>query len=375
MANIRIPQARLSTPATAPRPIDNSDLILKVMGQNPYAQAIDQITPVLAQALQKRALLRQQANAISQMASAAGEEPPTDTTGLTPQTYGDLLSIKTGRAKVANEQAFQGREESRKNNDQLLKFLELQKGTKMISPTGGTTEIPGMTGVTASQGPGGLLSIDTSQFKPGNKAMAAPMSPLIPKNPLQDMQDQLDPKSPKSGMGKLAERSGAADRVLTLLDQANGDPNVLQSPEAAASVAALVQGGQSGRVPMEQLQHLTPSSLKGDVMKQISYVMNSPSNLGQQEFFKSLRDTAVREQGTIEKQIKDTQKSRLGAFEPTHRLFPDSYNSILQNYGLDPTKVKNGRYIEDQMQAAPAPASGPATHRWNPQTGKVEAFQ
>lgn len=356
MANIQIPRARLTTPATPPMPANNGDLIMKVQGNNPYAQAIDQITPVLAQALQRRIQLRQQANAIGQMASAAGEDAPTNTAGLTPEDYGQLLTIKTNRSKVANEAAYQGREESRKNNDQLLKFLELQKGTKIVSPFGGTTEVPGMSGVSATQGPGGLLQIDTSKFKPGDKGIVGSGSGIGGANdPLKALQEDLDPVSAKGGMEKQAQRSQAADRVLTLLDQSGGNPNVLQSPEAAASVAALVQGGQSGRVPMEQLAHLTPSSLKGDVMKQLSYLSNSPTNLGQQEFFKSLRDTAVREKSTIQKQIHDTQVSRLGRHERTRQLFPQAYGTILGNYGLDASKVQGGKYVDDNsgQQADP----------------------
>lgn len=75
MSSIRLPQARSSAAPKTSKQYDNGDLIMKVMGTNPYAQAIDQITPILAQALQKRQELRNQAEQVGQVESAYGMEP------------------------------------------------------------------------------------------------------------------------------------------------------------------------------------------------------------------------------------------------------------------------------------------------------------
>lgn len=75
MANIRLPQSRSSAAPRTSKQYDNGDLIMKVMGTNPYAQAIDQITPILAQALQKRQELRKQAQQVGQIETAYGMEP------------------------------------------------------------------------------------------------------------------------------------------------------------------------------------------------------------------------------------------------------------------------------------------------------------
>lgn len=75
MANIRLPQSRPSAAPRTTKTYDNTDAILKVMGQNPFAQAIDQVTPLLAQALQRRQELRQQAQQVAQVESAYGMQP------------------------------------------------------------------------------------------------------------------------------------------------------------------------------------------------------------------------------------------------------------------------------------------------------------
>lgn len=352
---IRLPTAQFSEAPRKKQPDVPLEQILAVKGQSPIAEAINQITPALTQALKRRAELRAQGNAIAQMAAANGEEPPTDTRGLDPETYSSLLRIKADKAAKTEAAAQNLREEARKNADLQLRILQAQNGYTTTDPTTGQTRtIPGMSGISLKYDANGLPTIDTTNFKPGLKPLSVGGGKGAGggKDPLSELQNDLDPSNPKSGMAKQVARSQAADRVLTLLDQANNDPNVLQSPEAAASVASLVMGGQGGRIPIEQINHLTPSSLKGDVQKQLSYILNQPRSLGQQEFFKSLRDTAVREKATVESQIKDTQKSRLGRHERTRQLFPDSYRSILQNYGLDPDKVKNGRYDDSGSQKA-----------------------
>lgn len=75
MANIRLPQARSSAAPRTSKQYDNGDMIMKVMGTNPYAQAIDQVTPILAAALQKRQELRKQAQQVGQVETAYGMDP------------------------------------------------------------------------------------------------------------------------------------------------------------------------------------------------------------------------------------------------------------------------------------------------------------
>lgn len=97
MANIRLPQARFSQ---APQPKKREvpvDAIIKTLGNNPYANALDQIAPALSKALERRAELRRQAQAVNTLAGAAGEEAPGDESGLTPELYEKFLTIKDNK--------------------------------------------------------------------------------------------------------------------------------------------------------------------------------------------------------------------------------------------------------------------------------------
>lgn len=86
---------------TKPTPIP-LDQILAVQGQNPIAQGIDTGTKALVDAIRKRQELKRQAQVIKTMAAAAGETPPTETEGFTPDVYNDVLKLKTDRsAKIS----------------------------------------------------------------------------------------------------------------------------------------------------------------------------------------------------------------------------------------------------------------------------------
>lgn len=333
MATIKLPQPQFDTNFRVGKPKDQSELIMQVLGQNPFASAINEVSPQISDALAKRAELRRQAQVVAALQSAAqgndnGQPLPS---GTTPENFQNLLKIKTDRSAKEAEAA--------KSRVELeLKLEQLRKGYEETDPTGTRRTYPGVQGLNITYDQNGNPQIlRTPEYKPA----------ILPKSknsgsggksgdPLKELQNDLDPAYPRSGMAKLFERTNSADRVLTLLDQSGGNPNALQSSEAAAAVASLVTSGSSGRIAQEQLNHLTPQSFRGDIMKQIGYIANEPVSLGQQEFFKSLRDTAIREKSVTQDQIKKTQLQRLGRHQNTKLLFPESYNAILSNYGITP---------------------------------------
>lgn len=101
---LELPKARPSgAPQSRKRDVP-VEAILRVLGNNPYAKALDVSGEALSQAIQQRAELRRNANAITQMAQAAGEEAPTDPRGLTPSSYGSVLQLKDKRSAENREQ-------------------------------------------------------------------------------------------------------------------------------------------------------------------------------------------------------------------------------------------------------------------------------
>jgi len=217
--------------------------------------------------------------------------------------------------------------------------------------------VPGMNGYTMRP------KVQTTSFIPfvqdasGNMTEQAPITvpkgakPLIgrPLTPKQtgglnanqqnkewaDLENDINPGAGKNKtMAQNLAKKQSAEAVLTLMQQANGNPNVLQAPEIAQSVAMLLQSN-NGRTAQEQLDKLTPKSLKGDIMKQLAYFSNQPAGLGQQAFFKSLSDTAQREGSLRGSQILQEQLSRLPRHEHLKNIDPQTYSRILVAHGVD----------------------------------------
>lgn len=72
---INLPRASLSEAPQRKKQQVPLEQILAVMGRNPFAEAINDVGPVLSQALQRRAELRRQAEVGGQLEKLAGQEP------------------------------------------------------------------------------------------------------------------------------------------------------------------------------------------------------------------------------------------------------------------------------------------------------------
>lgn len=156
--------------------------------------------------------------------------------------------------------------------------------------------------------------------------------------------DALNPQK-NQNTAKNQARVDNADRVLNLLEQSNTNPNVLQGPEAAQMVAQMLSSS-GNRVAQEQVEHLIPSSFKGDLEKKLSYILNEPRGTDQQAFFDSLKQTAIRERGVAADQVKRDVQAAIPTGETLRRFAPDQWANIMQARGFDPANYKNGRYQE-----------------------------
>lgn len=100
---LKLPQSRPSAAPQLKRREVPVEAILQVMGNNPYAQAIDRVTPMLSKALEQRAQRRRDAATVGQMASAVGEAAPQG--DVDPSTYGTLLTLKENRRQAKADAA------------------------------------------------------------------------------------------------------------------------------------------------------------------------------------------------------------------------------------------------------------------------------
>lgn len=112
---IQLPQSRTSQAPRTSKSYDNTDAILKVMGTNPYAQAIDQLSPALSQALQRRAELRRQAQQIAGISKATG----IDLEGITDPAIA---------VSVANKKESEDIRKQQNESNNLLKLMALNQG-------------------------------------------------------------------------------------------------------------------------------------------------------------------------------------------------------------------------------------------------------
>jgi hypothetical protein len=170
----------------------------------------------------------------------------------------------------------------------------------------------------------------------------------------------LDPNNFRSGVLKgNQERSNAADRLLALaVDPLTGGPANLtpqQMSEVSSSLATLVGGGSSG----EGTRHeLTPYTKGRTIAQVLQWVTDNPHGAEQQGFVKQMIDTAKREQGVAQGQIRQAQGQRLPGHLPYFGLFPDAAKSQLSGFGFDPSEVdfKTGKYSPKAQAAAAAQA-------------------
>lgn len=71
---LKLPESRQSEAPQSKKRQVPIETIIKVMGNNPYAQAIDQIGPILSAAIQKRAELRKRGQELAALEKVAGQQ-------------------------------------------------------------------------------------------------------------------------------------------------------------------------------------------------------------------------------------------------------------------------------------------------------------
>lgn len=111
---LQLPERRTPAPPQFQQQQVPIDQIIQVMGQNPYAQALNQITPVISQALQARAQRRRQAQANEVITKSLGIEVP-EGTDLASLPTDNLIQIAKQKAEGENTFTGFGLTEDKKN--------------------------------------------------------------------------------------------------------------------------------------------------------------------------------------------------------------------------------------------------------------------
>lgn len=190
---------------------------------------------------------------------------------------------------------------------------------------------------------------------------------------LDEMQKDLDASGGRAGeMGKNQARVGAANRVLTLALDENGQPRNLtpqQMPELAQSVASLIANGGTGA--QAQIEHLTPHTITGDINAKIQYLMNQPTGAGQQSFVANMAELAKREQAVAQQAMSKARLQRLGRHASLMRSNPDDVAPILSDYGIE-IGPDGKPTLAGEQAPAPAAATVKPTHIWNPKTNRPD---
>jgi hypothetical protein len=161
----------------------------------------------------------------------------------------------------------------------------------------------------------------------------------------QALSNDLDPDKNRAGnFGVISSKVQAADRLKTLIGSfKDGNLPAAQTEELALGLSNMIAPGNGGS--REQVKALVPASALGDATKTASWLANQPLGANQQAFVKQMEHTVDREKGVAMDQLNQIRAGRLAAHSWLQQVAPDKFNAILQNKGMDPSKVIAGQYL------------------------------
>lgn len=311
---LRLPEYR---PPAAPQAIPTNvplNQILAVRGQNPYAQAIDQITPLLSQAFEERAKRKKQLQANEMITKGLGIETPE---GADLSTIPTENIIQMANAKTANDKAsmfdFVGLSSDRKN----AVLLDKRNGTTTLSP-----------------------------LPEGYSPKVMPKDPnAINPNKEEDTWIKLGDKvnslrqSSRSAVGAAAIANQRADRALQVLADKGASPQQLDY--AMTDLAAIFQNGSPHETALNRQQYNT---LKTKFINLKTFLTSNPSAANQPEIQQQLKNTVNEIKRVDNKIISDNLGVEGIAFEGLIRRNPDRWKRMTEavqgtTTGLEPIPV------------------------------------
>jgi hypothetical protein len=185
---------------------------------------------------------------------------------------------------------------------------------------------------------------------------------------LEALDRDLDPNKGRSGVfGDYQKQVFQADRLLALTAGGYNLDN-RQINEFVIGLNKLLSG--SSAPAQKQVEHLVPKTVWSDAAKLKEYITNNPQGVSAQEFVQRMEETIKRERDIAAKGIRDTQIQRLPRHKDTIEKYPEA-KARVEAAGLDLTNFDEN--LRPKKTAAPV-AAPKATHRFNPETGKIEAI-
>lgn len=159
-----------------------------------------------------------------------------------------------------------------------------------------------------------------------------------------------DVQSSRTTIGRASNGIYAADKIGSLLDQADaqgGKVTQQQLAEVASALDSMVKGGQA---TVSGIEHMMPHTLEGKYGDVASFLSSSPKPQELKEYLDMMRDTVKREKAVSQKVIGDYKKKALSSYHDLEKTDPEKYNEIMQAHGL------SGASSGSMQASTPAPA-------------------
>lgn len=336
---LRLPEHKLSDAPRPQRRKVDTETILRVMGNNPYADAINQITPVLSEALRQRAEARRQASQQSALAELTGADPET-LSKLSPEAANLYAS-----SSMKQREAEKAREASLPKIRALEKALGAKEGdlgddydTAKLMFTQSSIEKRMRENPNLGLRERGLEMGEDSKFKnrlnnQKNRALSDPrVKPLF----AQDI-----------GLKQVGDIASMVEQGNTVAAGALG----VKMAKAMGEVGVLTDQDVNRYVVSGRLDRLAADKLS-------KMIRGVPSNATQAEI----------------KQIADVLRESFA--KKVQPIFNEYITSFAETEGIDPLDVARKMslpYTPPQPAQLPSlPGERKATMRWNSQTGKLE---
>lgn len=302
---LRLPQAQLSNDSIQRRQnVDNSRNIIGVVGNNPYANAISNLTPIIADALQKRAQLKQQAQqtALISKALESGQFPEgiQDPTMLL-KTY----DLQTDRQKALRSEG---------PSNQVMSILE--SDFKKDIPKYNALEVSGVKlNIIKDENPRANGNLDLRQKSEElqlNSAFRKESEPY--KNSLLGYKEAMAAVNQKTGVG-----DSSLVRAIVKVAEGKG---------ARVSDADVQAFARTGNIP---------ENLKGEFLK---------------------ASTGARLSDEVRSQFRNLLQSYYDAHRARQEQIEDEFTQTAKNYGFNPNRVvMKFRPREEYLQQLPSPVS------------------